>query len=161
MRRCPDHIGDPAFLDAAARIHHKHAFRHLRHSTHIMGNQDDGCIQRCPQITQQGKNLCLHGDIQRGRRLIRNQNFRLAGKGDGNHHALALPPRQLVRIIVNTRCRIGNTHRFKQLQRPLAGCMVIYAAMQPQHLDNLLADGKNRIKRCHRLLKDHRNFVAA
>ena len=125
-----------------------------------MGDQNDGGIQLGPKIAQQGKDFRLYRHIQRRCRLVGDQNLRFACKGDGNHHPLTLTTRQLVRIIINP-CRcIGNPHRLEQFQCAPAGRCIVNPAMQAQHFDDLLANGKNRVERGHRLLKDHRDLIA-
>ena len=50
------------------------------------------------QLGEQLQDLRLHGDVERRRRLVGDQQVRLVGERHGDHHALALPARQLVRI---------------------------------------------------------------
>ena len=42
------------------------------------------------QVLEQFENLQLHGNVQRRRRLVSDQQFRLVGQRHGNHHALTL-----------------------------------------------------------------------
>ena len=118
MRGRPDDIGNAPFLDPPPGIHHQHPLRHLGDSTHIMGDQDDRGLELCAKIAQQSEYLGLNGDVERRGRFIGNQDFRLAGKGNGDHHPLPLATRQLMRIIINPRRGVWNPHRFHQVDRP-------------------------------------------
>ncbi len=45
---------------------------------------------RALKLLQELQNLRLNGDIERRRRLVRDQEVGLIGKRHGDHHALAL-----------------------------------------------------------------------
>ena len=53
--------------------------------------------RRC-RSREQRQDLRLDGDVERGGRLVGDQQVRLVGERHGDHHALALAARQLVRI---------------------------------------------------------------
>ena len=44
------------------------------------------------KVAEEGEDLGLDGDVERGRRLVGEQELGLAGERHGDHHALALPP---------------------------------------------------------------------
>ena len=50
------------------------------------------------QVTDQLQDLRLGGDVERGRRLVRDQHGGLERQCHRDHHALALAAGQLVRI---------------------------------------------------------------
>ena len=54
-----------------------------------MGNHDDGHAQFFLQALHQFQNLRLNGHVQRGGRLVGDQNIGLAGQRHGNHDSLA------------------------------------------------------------------------
>jgi hypothetical protein len=64
-------------------------------------------LQRFEQI----EDLRLHRDIERRRRLVGDQEVRLVGKRHGDHHALALPTGELVRVGVEPLLGIGEAVR--------------------------------------------------
>ncbi len=66
---------------------------------------------------QQIEDLRLDGDVQRGGRLVGDQEFRLAGQCDGNGNPLAHAAGQLMRILVQAFCRQGNPDRGEKLDR--------------------------------------------
>src|SRR5205823_4808341 len=85
--------------------------------------------------------------------------LRLVRDGHRDHHALLLAARELVRIGAQARPRLRNPHLGEQLGGPLERLTGRHAAMQPQHLGDLLADAEHRVERAHRLL-EHRADVA-
>ena len=50
------------------------------------------------QVLQQLQDLRLHGDVERGRRLVGDEQVGAVGERHGDHHALALAARELMRI---------------------------------------------------------------
>ena len=81
-------VGNTSLFNPAPRIHDKHAFGHLCDGTHVMGYQDDGCLQLRSQIAKKGENLRLHGYVQRRRRFVGDQDFRCHSIiGHGADHA--------------------------------------------------------------------------
>ena len=69
--------------------HDDDAVAHAGDHTHIVSDQRDAGTRLAFQLVHQFQHLRLHGHIQRCGRLIREQQFRIAKHGDGNHDALA------------------------------------------------------------------------
>ena len=63
-------------------------------------------LQRAHQI----EDLRLDRDVERGRRLVGDQQLRVAGERHRDHHALPHAARELVRIVVEALLRRGNAH---------------------------------------------------
>ena len=114
------------------------------------------------QRLQQLEDLRLHGDVERGGRLVGDQQVGLVGERHGDHHALALAARELVRDRRRAApSGIGDADLVEQLEGAGAGGGAAQAAMERQRLGDLPFDGVERIERAHRLLEDHRDVVAA
>ena len=118
------------------------------------------CVLLC-EILQQIQDLRLDRDVERRRRLIGDNEFRLAGKRHRDHGPLAHTTGELVRISADSQGRIGHTHPAEQIarlgQRRGPGC----AAVLVDRLADLQADRQRRIERTHRLLENHRDAIAA
>ena len=112
-------------------------------------------------LQHQLENLRLNGHVQRGGRLVGDQQRRIAGQRHGDHHALPHAAGKLVRIIVHARRRIGNADQFQHLDGALERFLLRYALVRQDGLHHLHADGEDRIQRGHRLLKDHADLFAA
>ena len=125
-----------------------------------MGDQNDRRIARGLQLAHQFEDLRLQGDIEGGRRLVRDQKARVAGQRHGDHHALAHAAGELVWILVDALFRRGNVDAAQQIDRTLARRALRSAAVAQDGLDDLVADRKTRVERGHRFLEDHRQPVA-
>ena len=103
----------------------------------------------------------LDRDVERRRRLVGNQQRRVAGKRHGDHDALPHAARELVRIVVHARRRVGNPDQFQHRHGAVEGFLIRYAFVFEHGFLELHADRKHRIERSHRLLEDHADLVAA
>ena len=114
------------------------------------------------QVLEQLEDLRLHGDVERRRRLVGDQEIGIVGERHGDHHALALAARQLVRISRASRVSgsrmptlvRSSTMRWRRVAAP-------QALVERDDLADLPLDRVQRIERSHRLLEDHGDVVAA
>ena len=67
-------------------------------------------------VLEQLQDLRLHGDVERGGRLVGDQQVRLVRQGHGDHHALALAARELMRIARQPPLRIGDADLIEQFE---------------------------------------------
>ena len=112
---------------------------------------------RLLQLQHQVEDLRLDGDVERGGRLVGDQQRRIAGQRHGDHHALAHAAGELVRIVVERGARRRGCCTSRSIStRALAR---LRAALAPvwmrTRLGDLVADGEHRIEAGHRLLEDH------
>ena len=105
--------------------------------------------------------LRLDGDVERGGRLVGDQQIGFVGERHGDHDALALAAGQLMRIAAEPALRVGNADLSEHLDRACARGGAGKPAVQEQNLANLLIDGVQRIERGHRLLENDGDVVAA
>ena len=112
------------------------------------------------QADQQIEDLLLDGDVERGGRLVGDQQLGIAGDGHGDHDALALAARHLVREGPQPLGRVGNADLRQQLDGAGAARGAVHAHVEAQHLLDLEADGEAGIEAGHRLLEDHRDVLA-
>ena len=100
--------------------------------------------------------------VQRRRRLVRDDQLRVAGEGHRDHHALAHAAGELVREHLVDALAVCDADHLQQLDRArLDGLLVLVLAVQHQHLFDLVADAEHGVQTRHRLLEDHRHEVAA
>ena len=66
-----------------------------------------------------------------------------------------------MRILLKALFRLGNTHLPQQFQCPFFGLRFVHAFVQSQPFSQLTPYCEHRVQRCHRLLKDHPDLVAA
>ena len=148
-------------LHHARRVKNRHVVGILGDDSEIVRHQDHGQPQPHLQLADQIENLRLYRHVERGGRLVRDQQARIARQRHRDHHALAHPARQLMRIVVDAALGVGNPDHPERLDRAIAGFGATGLLMKPDRLANLAADGEDRIQRGHRLLEDHRDPRAA
>ena len=135
--------------------------RDLAHDAEVVGDEQKRHAEPLLEVLQQLDDLRLHGDVERGGRLVGDEQIGLVGERHGDHDALALAAGQLVRIAPKPRLRFGNADLGEHFEGPLASGGAGEPAMQQQDFADLLFDGVQRIERGHRLLKDDGDVVAA
>ena len=84
---------------------------------HVVGDQQRGHAQPVLEVVEQGQDLGLDRDVERGGRLVGDQHPRLAGQRDRDHHPLAQPAGELVRVILQPLARSRQPDQLEHLQR--------------------------------------------
>jgi hypothetical protein len=156
-----EHLSDLPLFDDSALEHHADAVRDTAHDAKVMGDEEHRHAQPLLQLLQQLEDLRLHGDIERRGRLIGDEELRLIGERHGDHHALALPAGELVRIGVKPLGCVADADQLQQFQRAAAGGLATQALVQAKDLADLLFDRVQRVQRGHRLLEHHGDVIAA
>ncbi len=160
LRPFEDRLHVALLLDLAA-LHHHHVVGDLAHHAEVVGDEEQRHVVLFLQAREQVEDLLLDGDVERGGRLVGDQELGLAGDRHRDHDALLLAARQLVRVGVDAQLRIGDAdfvqERHDAVPRLLAG----EPHVQAQHLADLLAHREHGVERRHRLLEDHREVAAA
>ena len=82
------------------RVHDGDIVRDFRHNAKVVGNQNDGHVVLALEIDQEVQNLRLNGDVERGGWFVGDQKIGLVCERHGNHDALTLTARELVRICI-------------------------------------------------------------
>ena len=103
------------------------------------------------------QNLGLDGDVQRGGRLVGDEDVGLAGQRHGDHDALAHTAGELVGILLHALFRLVDVDQARAFPRPghtPACCCGLCAAGSPRM--SWLADGVGRVQGRHRVLENDR-----
>ena len=150
-------------FDHTARVHNDNVVRHFGNNAEVVGDQHNGGVDLILQAAQQVQNLCLDGNIQRGGRLVRDDDLGVAGQRHGDHNALTHTAGQLVGVHLIHAVAVGNAYGFQHLDGALLDVLLALALalVQGNDLVDLGADAEHRVQAGHRLLEDHRNIVAA
>ena len=82
----------------------------------VVRDQDQRRVALGDELAQQVEDLRLDRDVERGRRLVGDQQLRLAGERHRDHRPLPHPARELVRVVLEPRlrrsgCRPGRAAR--------------------------------------------------
>ncbi len=148
-------------LDHRAAIHHEDLVGGLGDQPEIVGDEDERHAGLLDELDQEVEDLRLDRDVERRRRLIGNEQIGPAGERHGDHRALALATRKLMRIGGGDARRLRQPHAAEQTRGLRPGGAGRHGAVQPQRLGDLSPDRLQGIERGHRLLEDHRDAVAA
>ena len=82
-------------LDHLAGVHHRHVVRRLRDHPEVVGDEQDAHPRLFLQLLDQVEDLRLDRHVERGGRLVGDQERRVAGQRHGDHRALAHAAGQL------------------------------------------------------------------
>ena len=99
----------------------------------------------------------LNGGIERGRRLVGDQQFGLAGDGDGAHHALAHAAAELMGIIIHPGLRRRHPHPPQTVDDAVENLFAIHPLMQAHRFGDLKADAEDRVQARHGILQNERD----
>ena len=83
--------------------------------------EQDGHAESLLEVAQQVEDLRLDGDVERGGRLVGDDQARLAGDGAGDEDALGHAAGQLVRVTGERPLGVGDADPGKQVHRPRPG----------------------------------------
>ena len=112
-----EHLGGRPLLADLPVAHHDDPVGDLADDGEVVG--DEQHRHRVP-LLQRGdelEDLLLDRDVERGRRLVGDQQLGLAGDRHRDHHPLLLAARQLRRKGVDPEPGIGNAHFVEELDR--------------------------------------------
>ena len=109
---------------------------------------------------EQLEDLALDRDVERGRRLVGDQQLGLAGERHRDHDALLLAAGELVRVRRQAPLRLGHADLGEQRFGARDRLAPAHAEVLDQRLGDLLADREHRVERAHRVL-EHAGDVAA
>src|SRR6185369_5506595 len=150
---------DRGRLGDLARVHDRGAVANLRDDRKVVGDEDEREVEIRRERDEQLEDLRLHHHVERGRRLVGEEDLWLAGECHGNRRALPHPARELVRETI--RSILGNAHALEELLGLSARNLAVGDPVQVHRLLDLGADGLNRVEGVHRPLEDHRDVVPA
>ena len=118
-----------------------------------MAHEYHGEAELVLELVQKVDNLLLHGNIERGCRLVGDDELRVARERHGDEHALALAAGELMRVGVERALGV-ETHKFEQFLSA-AGAATL------GELLHLRFDEHRRVQARKCVLINHRDFAAA
>ena len=161
MRRLIEDIARFAIFHGTTGIHHQHFVADACHHAQVVGDHDNRRVELALQLVQQGHDLRLNGNVQRGGRFIGNQQLWPAQQRHRNHHALTHTARKLMREHAHTLTCFRHFHRIQHFDRLFKSFRFTQAFVQHQDFHQLLAYAHIRIQRGHRILENHRDLFGA
>ena len=145
-----------------AGVHHHDVVGHAGHHAKVVRDHHDGGAGFLLRGVQHLEDLGLDGDVQGRRRLIRDEDPRVVGDGDGDHHALAHAAGEFVREGLQPVLRAGDAHHGQELDGAgFLGLLAHGGVVDGQRFDDLGAHGVHGRQGGQRVLEDHGQVVAA
>ena len=154
-----EHLGHRALLRDAAGVHDHDPVARLGDDRQVVGDEDQRQPELGAQVLEQLEDLRLDHDVERRRRLVADDDRRVAGERHRDHRPLAHPARQLVRVAAAARLR--DADQLEQLARPLPRRRLRHAQPLLDRLGDLVADALDRVEGVHRALEDDRDLAPA
>ena len=155
-------------LHHVSGVHDDDPVAALGHHAEVVGDQDGGHVAVRAEVAKEIEDGGLGGHVDPRGRLVGDQERGRTGQGQGDHHALAHPARQLEGIGAEAPLGIGDLHARQQLDRLGPRVLASAARVDPQHagvtrehVDDLLAHGADGVERGARILEDHRHLAPA
>ena len=161
MPRVVEDLERGPHLHDLPRVHDGHAVGVGGHDAEVVSDQDDRDAGGGLHLLEQVQVLGLNGHVERGRRLVGDEQLGRARERDGARHALAHPPAELVRVLPEARVGGRDAQAPQRPEHPLAQRRAAQALVEPHHLPHLDADGERGVQRRHRVLEHHGDLLAA
>ena len=148
-------VGD---LDDLAQVHHRDAVGDVAHHRQVVGDEHVRQVQLVLQVLQQVHHLGLDGHVERGDRLVGDDQLGLQGQGPGDADALALAAGELVGVAVVV--LRGQAHQRQQVLHGLLHAVGRLDALDVEGRADDGADGVPRVQRGLRVLEHHLDVPA-
>ncbi len=155
--------GEVAGLDLlhhATRVHDEDPVAEGRDQPQVVRHEDEAHAAPRDQFVQDREHLQLHRHVERGGRLVRDQQVGIGDQHHRDHRPLAHAARHFVREEPVHAIRVVDPHGLERGERAGARLARRYPRMRAQRLDDLLADAHDRIQRELRILQHHRDAPA-
>ena len=120
-----------------------------------MSDQKDARPRLPDELDEKIEHVLLDDDVERGGRLVGDQQGRPQEHCRSDADALAHAPGELMRVAVERGRGIGDPHSGQHLDHPFAAGRIVELFMKFQSLRHLAADLHRRVEAGHRLLEDH------
>ena len=149
-------------LHEHARVHHVDALAHAGDDAEVVRDHDQRRVLLGDELTQQVEDLRLDRHVERGRRLVGDQELRLAGERHRDHRALAHAARELVRVVAGAAAfALGMPTRSRSSAARSFASRLAHVEVRLERLADLAPDREHRVQARHRVLEDHRDLPAA
>ena len=84
-------------LAQLAEVHHRHAVTHVLHHREVVRDEQQRELVARLHVLEQVEDLCLHGDVEGGHRLVADDELGFRDDGTRDRDPLALAAGELVR----------------------------------------------------------------
>ncbi|CAM5683976.1 hypothetical protein SALBM311S_09127 [Streptomyces alboniger] len=126
--------------------------------THVVRDEQQPHAGLLAQRVQQIEDLGLDGDVQRGRRLVGDQQFGFAGQRHRDESTLSHAAAELVRTGTGPPRCVRDSHPVQYVHRTRACRPARRPRVHAIHLGDLVPDRVVRVEGRQRILEDHRGL---
>lgn len=158
-RRSIDVAGG-AGLDNTATVHHVRTLSVARDDPDVVGDRDRSRATIATDPRHRIQDLRLDRDVECCRGFVRDDRFEIRRERDRNHNPLSHPVPKMMRILLEPTFSVGHTKPLSK-DRWRAGLGPGVARVFLDALDDLGPNAADRLQRCRRFLKDHRDLSTA
>ena len=135
--------------------------RDLRDDREVVRDVEAGRAELADEVAQERQHLDLRRDVERGGRLVEDDDVGPAAHRHRGHGALQLAARDLVGIAVPERLGIGKLQRLEELQRIGLGLRPAHHAVDDRRLADLVHQRHRRVEGGGGALRDIGDALAA
>ncbi len=145
-----EHLRRRPFLDDPARVHDRDPVCDLGHDGEIVRDVDHRQAPLSPQALDLGQDPPLRHDVEAGRRLVEDDQRRLANESHGDRHTLLLAARELVRVAAG---ELGSRRQLHAPERLLDRRELACRRVLVQHVLDGASDSESRVERVGGILR--------
>src|SRR2546426_3713062 len=113
-----EHLPYLCVLRDDPRVHHADAVAHLRDDPEVVRDDQNARTEGRLHVLDQLEDLRLDRDVERRRRLVRDQETRVTRERDRDHGPLLHAPAQFVRVLPRDPLRVRDLHLPEHLDGP-------------------------------------------
>ena len=150
-----EQAADRRELHEPSGLHDCDAICDARGNTQIVRNQNDRHGTRALELGEQRQDLRLNGDIERGRRLIGDEQDGITRQRNREHDPLAHASGKLMRVLASAPPGVGHVQIVEQTRCKRARFARARSTVGDDGLGDLICDAQVWCERAHRILKDH------
>lgn len=150
-----------AFFDQLARVENPDAIADACDDGQVVADHENRDVELAPDRRDQVQDGRLHGRVEAGRGLVKDQERGVRREGHRDDRALLHTAAELVGIALGDVCGTWHPHALEHVDGGRERVRRIHPAMRGEDLRDLLAHGHRRVERRAGVLVDHGDLVAA
>ena len=155
MLRVEQHGVGRALLDDPAAVHHEHLVGDVARARNVVRDVEEGNSELPLQLEDEIEDADPDRHVEHRDRLVGQDHARLDGQRAGDRDALALPARELVRVLLRDLVGRHETDAREQLAHAAVDRAARADAVDQQRPRDVVVDALDRIERRERILEDH------
>ena len=161
LARFLDDLAGLAPFDQLAVAQHHDLVGHLGDDGEVVGDVERGDAGIADRVLDRGQHVDLRRHVERGGRLVEDDQVRLRAQRHGRHDALELAAGDLVRVAAPDRLWIGQAELAEQFDGAPLGLLAGRGAVPQRRLDDLVHQAVRRVEGGSRRLRDIADLAAA